>query len=179
MSNYVRLLALALAACSSSGSSPGSISGTIKSKTFAVNDALTLASSSQIEIVLTSVSDACVPPAEQVQHPGETALLLLLGNYDAASGNTTAPTAAGTYTVSSTVVMHEATVEANILDATCANDAANGALATGGTVELTGVDGGTFSGTFDVQLDSGDHVAGSFRAPTCTEPQNTQPACQP
>jgi hypothetical protein len=177
VSTQLCIFAIALAACSSS-TTPGTISGPIKGKTFAVNDALTLASTTGVEIALTSNADACVPPAQQIQHPGETALLLLLSDYDAASGKTTAPTMPAAYPVTSSMMAHVAIVEANILDAMCANNADNAALATTGTVELTGVDGGTFSGTFDVQLDSGDHVTGSFDAPTCTEPKNPQPACQ-
>ncbi len=80
-------------------------------------------------------------PVQQVQHPGETALRL-------------------------------------ILDATCVNNADNDALADSGTVVLTGVSGGTFTGTFDVVMDSGDHVTGTFDAPTCSEQRNPEPTCQ-
>jgi len=179
VSIYGRLLPILLAACSSSSNSPSTISGSIKGKAFAVGDSLTLANPMQVAIVLTSAADACVPPAQQVQHPGETALLILLDDYDAASNKHTAPTAAGTYTVSSSVTAHNAAVEANILDATCENDASNDALADGGSVQLTSVDHGTFAGTFDVQLDSGDHITGAFQAPTCGEMQNPAPTCQP
>src|SRR5580765_2911698 len=179
VSIYVRILPLLLAACSSSSNPPSTISGSIRGKAFTVGDSLTLANSMQVAIVLTSEADACVPPAQQVQHPGETVLLILLDDYDAASGKHTAPTAAGTYALSSTMTAHNATVEANILDAMCVNDACNGAVADGGTVQLTTVDNGTFAGTFDVQLDSGDLVTGTFQAPTCGETQNPAPTCQP
>ena len=179
MRTWLRIMTLALVACSSSNNSPGTVSGTIKNTTFVVHDALTLAGSQRVEIVLSSVANECVPPAQQVQHPGETALLILLSDYDAASGKSTAPTTAGTYTIASTMMAHNATVEANILDSMCLNNADNGAVAGSGTVDLTGVDGGAFSGTFDVHLDSGDHVTGSFDAPTCTETRNSDPTCAP
>ena len=179
VSIYVRLLPLLLAACSSSSNSPGAISGSIKGKAFAVGDSLTLANPMQVAIVLTSEADACVPPAQQVQHPGETALLILLDDYDATNNKHTAPAAAGTYAVSSSMTAHNAMVEANILDAMCENDASNDAVADGGTVQLTSVDNGTFAGTFDVQLDSGDHITGTFQAPTCGEMHNPTPTCQP
>ncbi|HSN25222.1 MAG TPA: hypothetical protein VLT45_03020, partial [Kofleriaceae bacterium] len=59
------------------------------------------------------------------------------------------------------------------------NVGANDAVADSGMVVLTGVSGGTFSGTFDVVMDSGDHVTGTFDAPTCTEQRNPDPTCQP
>lgn len=164
--------AVVLTGCSSSPS-PGTISAPIKGKTFAVNDAVTLGG----EIVLTSANDICVPPAQQVEHPYETALLLVVSDNQGNASHV--PTMPGTYTVTSSATAHEAVVEANILDGMCLNDADNPVLGTSGSVQLISVDGGTFSGTFDVQLDSGDHITGSFDAPTCNQPRNLQPACQP
>ena len=157
------------------------MSGPIKGKTFVVADAITLVRPDGVEIALASSPDQCVPAAQQVQHPNETALLILLADYDASTGHATAPSAAGTYTIDtgSTMMPHGATVEGNILDATCVNDADNAALASSGTVALSSVANGTFTGTFDVLMDSGDHITGSFAAPTCAQPKNPDPTCQP
>ena len=169
------------AACASDPAAGGSVSGPIKGKTFAVADAITLARPDGVEIALTSSADQCVPSAQQVQHPYETALLILLADYDASTGHATAPVASGTYTINtgSTMLPHGATVEGNILDASCVNNADNAALASSGSVTLSGVANGTFSGTFDVLMDSGEHITGSFAAPTCAETKNPAPTCQP
>jgi hypothetical protein len=173
------ILGVVLAACSSS-SSPGSVSGPIKGKTFVVNDAFAIADAVGVEIVLDSATDDCVPPAQQVQHPNETALLILLSDYDPATQRATAPSAPGSYAISSGgMLAHNAVVEANIVDAACMNDASNDAVASTGAVQLTSVSGGTFKGTFDVLMDSGDHVTGAFDTPTCTEQRNPDPACTP
>ena len=176
------VLALAAASSSSSSGGPGgTVSAPIKGKTFAVQDALAIASTQQVMVVLSSNADECVPPAQQVQHPGETALLLILDDYDMTSGKHTAPSAPATYTISATLggtAAHNAVVEGNILDATCVNNADNDAVADAGTVVLTAVKDGTFTGTFDVMMDSGDHVKGTFDAPTCAEQRNPAPTCQ-
>jgi len=155
----------------------GTISGPIKGKPFVVADAFALARDHSSEIVLSSSPDQCVPAAQQVQHPGETALLLLLSDDDS-TGHPIVPPPPGTYTIN-TGSPTLATVEGNILDANCLNNADNDALASTGTVVLSGVKNGIFEGTFDVLMDSGDHITGSFVAPTCTETPNPDPICQP
>jgi hypothetical protein len=94
----------------------------------------------------------------------------------------TAPTAPGTYTISSSLpptVPHAANVAGRIVDATCSNNTANDAVALSGTVQLTGVEAGTYTGTFDLVLDSADHITGSFDAPTCGQVRNPDPTCPP
>lgn len=52
-------------------------------------------------------------------------------------------------------------------DATCQDITAQGASGTSGTVTLSSVSGNRFSGSFDLVLDSGDHVTGSFDPQEC------------
>jgi hypothetical protein len=157
-----------LAACSSSSSS--SIDGTIRGVEFASTDAIVLGSGAQVEIVLAG-GNSCVPPAQQVQHPGETALLLILQD--------PARVTPGSYPVVTSSSDRAAEVEGNILDAMCINNADNDAVASLGTVTLTNVDGSEYDGSFDVTFDSGDHVTGSFSATQCDQPKNPEPSCQP
>lgn len=44
---------------------------------------------------------------------------------------------------------------------------ASSALGNSGTVTLSSVGGGSYSGTFDVTFSTGDHVTGSFDASNC------------
>ena len=47
---------------------------------------------------------------------------------------------------------------------------------------VTSVDGAVFRGNFDIVLDSGDHITGSFEPAACpaiVEQDTTAPSCQP
>jgi len=52
-------------------------------------------------------------------------------------------------------------------DATCQEVSAQSATGATGTVTLTSVNNGAYAGSFDVVMDSGDHVTGSFNAANC------------
>jgi hypothetical protein len=157
------LVVAVFGACSSSSTSPGSVSGTIQSKSYVVADSIALVGDGGVEIALSSGANACT---STVQHPGETALLLLLYG-----------TAAGTYMVTDTQGSNGAVAEANVLDASCVNVADNDVLATAGTINLTTASGGVFAGTFDLTFGA-DHVTGSFDATQCAS-KPTPTTCTP
>src|SRR5205823_9462575 len=62
---------------------------------------------------------------------------------------------------------HTAFVEARTTDANCAYVPGQSARATSGAVTLTRVTNGTFAGTFDVMLESGNRLTGSFEVLDC------------
>jgi hypothetical protein len=85
--------------------------------------------------------------------------------FDRIGTQTAIPTAPGTYSVTSTTKSASASYLET--DATCRSIAGFSALATSGTVTLTSVTSNGLVGTFDLTLNSGDRVTGSFNAPNC------------
>jgi hypothetical protein len=170
-------LSIWLSACAtnSPGSGSATVDGTIRGKTFTLLDAIsasytTTASSTAGRIVLTSTANACDDTTKNIDHPNEYVINLIVS--DMATGETrTAPTTPGTYTITSllstTPPAKAAVLYTNVGDATCGYDASLSSTANTGTVVLSAVDGDQFSGTFDVMLDSGDHVLGSFEPQAC------------
>jgi hypothetical protein len=80
------------------------------------------------------------------------------------------PSGPGTYMVQSVGMMSAtniATVTFDSLDATCTSVSAKAAEGVSGTVTLTSVNNGAYSGSFDIMLNSSDHVTGSFTASAC------------
>lgn len=75
----------------------------------------------------------------------------------------------GTFLPGTTDVGPALDVQADIYDATCNSD---GPSASGGSVTLTQVTSSGVVGTFDVTFTGGDHLTGSFDAPTCSAPGN-------
>jgi hypothetical protein len=81
-------------------------------------------------------------------------------------------------------VAKEAILFIDSLNAQCAENANASATAVSGTVMLIAVGGGVYAGTFDVTLDSGDHITGSFNPTMCDQLQadldsSITPPCKP
>jgi len=186
MSAAYTALLVCLVACSSSGSS-ASIDGTVRGSpivTSTIASTIVTSTSSSEAFIVMSSATSCADPSAIVQHPGEQTVLFILTDNTASTSQ--APTSPGVYTVSAsdTPPAKAAQVEVNVLDATCVNDADLGAVATGGAVTLTSVNGGAFAGTFDVTLETGEHVSGSFDSDACSTladelRSTTTPPCQP
>ena len=163
-----RWLLAMLGACSTtpppSSSTPGVVNGTIRDTHLAVAAALALPDHDELHIVLSSEADLC---GATVKHPGETALGFILS-----------AATPGTYQVRADAPPY-ALALATILDAQCMDNTDISAQVDTGSVTLTKVDGGVFSGSFDVTLGA-DHVTGEFRAVECdiTPPQTPLP-CVP
>jgi hypothetical protein len=175
MGKTAHLLGLAIALCAcGSDNTPASFSGTVHGMSFAIHSA----ASGEVTnggatlhagaVLLSSSAGTCADVNANQAHQNEKGVLILL--WDVVGTTTNAPTAPGMYSIyqgSGTSPPKAATLNAIVFDATCtpiANDGAKGAT---GTVNLTGVSGVHYSGTFDVALDSGDHVTGSFDPEEC------------
>jgi len=187
---WQRLLPFAvLAGCSSGSSSSTSsaVHGTIRGNAYPIVDAVsatvTSSDASEAFIVLSSTPDLCQPPDAQIQHPGEKTVVLVLQDGNAA------PTAPGVYTVVDPVgntppPPRAAVLYTSVLDAMCANNADDQTGGTSGTVTLSSAGGGVYEGQFDVMLDSGDHITGSFQPTLCDQlpaelKSDSTPACKP
>jgi hypothetical protein len=80
------------------------------------------------------------------------------------------PTVPGTYAIfqgTGTAPPKSANLNVRVIDSNCADVPAAEAKATTGTVTLSSISGDTFAGSFDVVLDSGDHLTGSFDPEPC------------
>jgi hypothetical protein len=186
--------ALLGAACGDSGSS-GSVTftGTVRSQTFAPKEAISTqatitTSSGQAQvaaIIFDNKGGVCTLAASNKEPGSSQYLVLALGNLNIdSSGNVTitAPTAAGDYSVwsqaSGTVpAAHLALVFAQTTDAQCKDVASGDAGGINGTVHLTGVNSGAYTGTFDINTAQQDasgnavgtpeHATGSFSSTAC------------
>jgi hypothetical protein len=182
---------LCLVACSSS---PGSVNGTIHGVAYPVSDSVSAKVSisalgfteEAAAISLVSFSGACADLGANSLPPNLKEFGFTLGDFNGTAVN--APAAAGTYTivpVNSTTAPPPkfATASATVTDSTCAAIAGDTSGGTSGTVTLTSVSGDVFDGSFDITMDSGDHVTGSFSPEGCPAIQNligstTAPACK-
>jgi hypothetical protein len=177
MRNFLRLafaaLFVLLAAC---GGSPGSVSGTVHGAAVPVTDAISAAVSinttagtvHEAVIVLANHAQLCSDAMTNTAHPNEKGVIIGLSDVNGATA--TAPTAPGMYAIYQGTGVPPPKVSSlavSVSDATCTTIMASGAKASTGSINLTAVSGNKFSGTFDVALDSGDHITGSFDPEEC------------
>ena len=114
-------------------------------------------------IGISSVGGICAKASASQAPKNSQFLLLVVVDYNGAL--TSAPTAPGTYTVSTTA-SKRAGAQYIQLDANCQNTVGS-VFSVSGTVTLTSVNNGSYAGTFDLTLNSGDHITGSFSASNC------------
>ena len=82
----------------------------------------------------------------------------------------TAPTAAGSYTIypnTGSEPAKSASLTVGAFDNACQLDDNLAASAQSGTVTLTSVAGGVYKGSYDVVLNNGTHLTGSFAPAAC------------
>jgi hypothetical protein len=164
-------LAVATAACGSSGSgsSPpgsaaGSATGTVGGASLDVQDAFLANGVTTGTVVgVVSFADACATLYTSKRVPkGSSALSFQLVSY--ASGSAGPVTAPGTFTLIGGHPGADAFgAEWSFVDASCADTTVS---ATGGTVTVTAASGSQLTGTFDLTFGS-DHLTGKFRALDC------------
>jgi hypothetical protein len=106
-----------------------------------------------------------MPP---IMRKGSRAIEITL--MDVTNGNTAAPTAPGSYTIypnSGSQPPKEALFDVTGIDSSCQQVDAQSAQGQSGTVTLTSVAGNVFKGSFDVLLNTGAHVTGTFDPTAC------------
>jgi hypothetical protein len=193
---FARLLAEALLVCASANSiacgggssSTASFSGTVRGQTFQPKDAISTNATIQTPtgpasvgaIVLTNQSGVCADAAANNEPKNSMYFLIFLGVLNPSAGTISAPTAAGDFSVyarSGLPPANLAVIVSSTTDAACHDIANYDATGISGTVHLTSLSNGNYTGTFDVnvqQVDSNgtpvgtpDRVTGSFNASNC------------
>ncbi len=190
----IRLTSLVVAvsaalACNSGGvggSAVGSatINGNINGHAFQAADAIaanvmvpiqgTTTTASSGLVAIASNSGLCADVNANKEPKSTQYLLLAFTDVNPATGQTSTPTAPGVYVVSSgsTPPPRWAIAFYYQTDASCLAVAGASETAVSGTITLSSVNNGSYSGSFDLTMGSGasaaaDHVTGSFNAPNC------------
>jgi len=157
-----------------SGSGPASVNGAIGGRSMSARDAISNVlhfgnDDSAAVILITNAANTCGKVAANQRPKNGQAIVVTVGTQSATGA--AAPASPGTYPVfsraaSDSISGNVAIVEYAASDASCKTAAAfEGAS---GTVTLTNVGPGTYSGTFDVTFSgSGGHVTGSFSSSAC------------
>jgi len=174
--------AFAMVACSSSNDGGATVSGTIDGSAFLPLDAIAVVGQGGAQIIVTSTPNACADVQNNVQRANSRVIGILLNDADAGSQ----PLSAGVYTTSygaPNPPAREASFEVDSLDAQCNVTPVPPPDGTGdGTVTVTSVNGATLAGTFDVILEDGTHVTGSFEPVACPDlgiDHSATPTCAP
>jgi hypothetical protein len=161
----------------------GSVTGTIRGQQVVIVDAVSGFSPSQgstpgsfAGVMMSTAPQICSDVKQHIDRAGSTTIVMQL--LDATATRIQAPTAPGTYVITTTLSGPVASYGALTRDATCGVQ--SGTPATSGTVTLTSVVGEIYAGTFDVTLESGDHVTGTFSPGACPALRQSvgSPTCQ-
>jgi hypothetical protein len=183
-------LALVLAAaCGGSSTSAGSVSGNLHGSAFAVADAISQTSvyrsgTSETEaVILLSPSSGLCDDTTQNKTPKNFVGILLTAVDIDGAGKHSAPTVPGTYAIAATESAHEAGVIYFHEDATCKVVDADSEASVSGSVTITSIANGVYSGTFDATLTNSagtlsEHITGRFAPGACPSlsNNNTTPA---
>jgi hypothetical protein len=167
------VLLACVAACTSSG---GDVSGTTPGDSVDVQATVSAVvttsdggdSSSEARIILSSSGSVCADAGANIDRKGSRFIAITLR--DVSGSTASAPAAAGTYTIypnTGSQPPKEALLETGGLDDTCQLVDDEQASGQSGTVVLDSAAGGAFKGTFDVVLNTGDHITGSFDPIPC------------
>jgi hypothetical protein len=170
---------------------PGAVTGTVHGATFAIADTVSaIVPITDIDgnvqhtalIYMSTTPDACADLEANLAHPNQERILIGLSVVGTGTAFD-APTAPGAFTITTSAM--SASWTAAILDATCVATGTLMAHATAGTVQLTGVAGEAYGGTFELSLDTVEKVTGSFGSTACAavvtafgETPHPTPTCQ-
>jgi hypothetical protein len=175
-----------LGACG--GSDDNAVSGTVHGMGISVVDSVSAAITVNTNqhgaaILLTSTGNLCTDLTGNVRHPNEKGVIITVE--DVMGLTLTTPTAPGMYSIyqGGQAPPKAATLQTIYSDANCARVANSEGKGTSGSVTLSAVSGNAFDGTFDVVLDSGDHIKGNFHPTECPQLQMVidgtgTPSCQ-
>jgi hypothetical protein len=181
----LRSAALALLAACAANAGKGTVVGSVNGATFAIKDAISAAvyvqgstSERVAEVMLGNDGDLCSNAADDSQIKSYIGVTLTMFSAD----TITPAGSPGDYTIGATTG-NSASWNAVVTDSMCQDVQVREAIAIAGTVTLAKIEGNAFSGSFDVTLDSGDHITGTFDPAACAGMQNlvdatTPPTCK-
>jgi len=182
---------LTASACGGGDDSPASLAGTIHGQSYSIQDAISSPLTyttpggrtiNEALIALSTTGNACDGVSANTVQPNEQDIFIELTDFNGTAFGT--PTAPGTYTIytgNGTEPPNTAFFRALVVDGTCTDVPAKAAAGSTGTVTLAAITGNVFAGSFDVMLDSGDHVTGTFDPEACPAletPSTTPPTCR-
>jgi hypothetical protein len=138
-----------------------------------IQNTTTTASSGLVAIA--SNSGLCADVNANKEPKSTQYLLLAFTDVNPTTGQTSTPTAPGVYVVSSGTGLPPPKVAIafyNQTDASCRDVPGAFETAVSGTITLSSVNNGSYSGSFDLAMGGGatgpaDHITGSFNAPNC------------
>lgn len=185
MRKFTSSLGLVVALCGcGTDSSPGSVNGTIKGQKYSVADAISasiaVTGGHAGVVLLGNKSGLCADIMAGKQPPNLSLVLISMATVNGLTLNT--PTAAGTFQIyqgSGAAPAMAARIDTGVTDASCNTITNYSANATTGTVDLTHISGEAYDGHYDVVMDSGEHITGTFSADACPAftGTNTQLVC--
>lgn len=159
----------------------GSVTGPIHGQSIVIADAASslfhshVDSSTSAFIMMSTAASLCSDVESNISRAGST--VVVLGVSNATVTPKVAPTGPGDYAISTMAPGNDAVWAVFTRDSACQPIAGSRATATSGSVALTMVNGNVYQGTYDVVLDSGEHVTGAFEPAAC--PALDQPAPPP
>jgi hypothetical protein len=162
-------------ACGGGSSGGNTVNGSIRGRSLQAADAISgnlvitpAGSAFNIGvIVLSSASAMCAKVTASQESKNSQYLALSVTDFSS-SGQSNVPSGPGTYSLSSIAGQLPPKLATAVYlqtDGTCFTSLA--ATGTSGTVTLTSASSGSYSGTFDITFDTGDHATGSFTASNC------------
>jgi len=157
---------LLLAACGGSGSTRATVSGKVEGTTLYISNSAAFVISGRpgVDVLLSNAGDGCAANAANLK----SKQVLSLGVTSLGSGALDAGTF-GVYDQQSGNIPNGTVVFADYhsTNETCADTTPPNTLGASGKVTLTKVSSEAVAGSFDVLLENGDHLKGTFDAPIC------------
>jgi hypothetical protein len=191
MNLVARLSIVVLGACAGSPSKPAnSVDGKVGGQSLVIAEAAWTVAPANLGtpwtgqaayVVMSTKTGLCDRASTNTVLPGEKTVTIEM--VDITGMATSAPSDAGSYTVplESFWAPKTAWLSTSSFDMYCAHIGTGDAR--GGTIDIEGIGANAFTGQFDVTIDIGGEVTGTFAAQSCAGLANaltfTLPACQP
>ena len=163
----------------SNSTGTATLTGTISGQSFAPSDAISVNAitgsppGSVGTVAITNQSGLCGRITSGQNSKNTQYLIMVMGDYNANTNITVAPSAPGTYTIYVNG-QRPAQFAGAVYQQTDSNCRVSSTLgATLGSVTITSASSGSFSGSFDLTLETtGDHITGTFTSANCALLEN-------
>jgi hypothetical protein len=181
MTRIAAVLLLCAAACGGGNSTSGAtFNGVVRGQSMKPADAVSsparvslgAVSADVAAVVLTDATGVCGRVTANAEPKNGKALILLLADFDSSRFALTAPTGPASFDVINPAApgippAHLAVVTFGVNDSSCAQVAAQSAVATSGSVKVNSVANGAYNGTYTIGFETGEQVSGEFHTASC------------